>query len=138
MTFQVRALSGTALARLFEMSDQDLAAINVRLEMVLTNPGTPCRVSLADATVGETVLLANYQHQPGASPYQASHAIYVRQSMVQARPERGVLPDVLLSRLISVRMFDADHMMINADVVDGRDLSERIPRCFAACVTKVN
>lgn len=156
MTFQVHALSEIAFARLFEMSDQDLAGINVRRETVLTNPGTLCRVSLADETVGETVILANYQHQPGANPYQASHAIYVRQSMVQARPERDVLPDVLFSRVISVRMFDADHVMIDADIVDGRDLTERIPvcfqnqavpyihlhrakpGCFAAHVTKVN
>ena len=44
------------------MSEAELAANNARLEVVQEHPGTPCRVSLDDAQIGETVALVNYTH----------------------------------------------------------------------------
>ena len=37
-------------------------------------PGFPCRVSLVDAEIGESVLLVNYEHLPAASPYRMRYA----------------------------------------------------------------
>jgi uncharacterized protein YbaR (Trm112 family) len=117
-------------------------------------PGYPCRISLVDAEVGEAVILVNFEHQPGESPYQASHAIFVREQAEQAFPTVDEVPAVLATRLISIRAFNKRHYMIAADVVDGVLLAEAIPAmlddpavdylhlhnakpgCFAARVTR--
>ena len=131
MTFQIESLRPDAFAALFAMSDEDLAGCNARKMVVTANPGTPCRVSLADAEVGETVVLVNYEHQPAQSPYRSSHAIFVRQGVEQASPAVGEVPQVMLSRLMSLRLFDRGDMMIAADVVPGAELSAAIRQAFA-------
>lgn len=154
MSFQIHALPAEQFATFFAMTDPELEAVNARRMVVEAKPGTPCRVSLADADVGDTVLLLNYRHQPADTPYQATHAIFVRQGAQQARPEAGEIPEAIRSRLISVRSYDDAHMMIGADVYGGDRLAsvlavafedERVsyihlhnakPGCFAALVTR--
>ena len=97
MTFRIHALPPDAFAPLFALSDAELAERNALRRIVTTQPGAPCRVSLADAAPGETVILLNYTHLPAASPYQSRHAIYVREGAAQAHPEPGAVPEVLLS-----------------------------------------
>ena len=156
MTFQISAMPAEPFADLFTLSDEELAEQRARRMIVTAKPGTPCRVSMADAEVGETVILVNYQHQPADSPFQANHAIFVRDGAVRADLAAGEVPDVIRSRLMSLRLFDKDHMMIDADVVDGKKLGEAIvaafadrnvayahlhyakPGCFAATVTRVD
>ena len=130
MTFQILALPSERFAPLFSLSDADLKARNIVRQTVTESPGTPCRVSLADAAVGETVLLLNYEHQPEASPYRASHAIFVRQGAEAATPAPGEVPEVLTSRLLSLRAFDKNHMMVAADVVDGKEISAALDQAF--------
>lgn len=130
MSFQIHALPREPFQSLFKMSEQELNNVQATRVVVDAKPGYPCRVSLADAEVGETVILLNYQHQPADSPYQASHAIFVREHARQAFPGPGEIPDVLATRLISVRAFDERHYMVNADVVDGADLSRVMPEMF--------
>ncbi|MDP2739735.1 MAG: DUF1203 domain-containing protein [Pseudorhodobacter sp.] len=131
MPFQIRALEAEAFSKFFAMDDAELAQHNICKMTVTSHPGTPCRVSLADAEIGETVLLLNYEHQPAKTPYKSCHAIFVRQGAQQARPLVGEVPKVLLSRLISVRHFDHDDMMINADVMPGNLLAEGIEQAFS-------
>ncbi|MEZ5779890.1 MAG: DUF1203 domain-containing protein [Paracoccaceae bacterium] len=126
MDFQIHALPAERFQHLFDLDDQELAKIGAMRRTVTDYPGTPCRVSLADARPGETVLLLNYEHLPELSPFRASHAIYVRKDAPMARPAKGEVPDVLASRLLSVRGFDADHLMEDADVVDGTRLAARL------------
>jgi hypothetical protein len=130
MTFQIQALDPALFAGLFSLSDTELARQNMRTMTVAAKPGTPCRVSLADAEVGETVLLINHAHQSANSPYRASHAIFVRQGVMQARPAVGEVPEVIRSRLISVRLFDCADMMVDADVVEGVAVAQAIERAF--------
>lgn len=132
MTFRIHALPAGEFAGLFEMSDAELAAVRAVRMTVDAKPGYPCRVSLADAELGETVLLVNYEHQPADSPYRSSHAIFVREGAAQAHPVVGEVPEVLATRLISVRAFDAEHNMVDADVVAGSDLAGVIPAMFRA------
>ncbi|QYX57422.1 DUF1203 domain-containing protein [Roseovarius sp. SCSIO 43702] len=154
MTFQIHALDPEIFAGLFELPDDELARRNACRVTVEAKPGTPCRVSLADAEPGETVLLVHHEHQPAQSPYRASHAIFVRPGVARARPAVDEIPEVLRSRLISVRVFDAGDMMIAADVVAGTRLDAALsaafadpqahyvhlhyakPGCFAASVTR--
>lgn len=155
MSFQIHALPAAPFEKLFTLSDEELNKVQARRMVVDTRPGFPCRVSLADAEIGETVVLVNYTHQPHDTPYRASHAIFVRKGAAQAKPKPNEVPEVLTSRLLSVRAFDRGHQMINAEVVDGRSLSGLIdswfsdpqidylhihnarPGCFAASVTRL-
>jgi len=130
MNFQIQALPADRFATLFEMSDADLSKHQACRQTVTTKPGTPCRVSMADAEVGETVILLNYTHQPADSPYQATHAIFVRQDAKQATLGINEVPQVIQSRLISVRLFNKDHMMVDADVVSGDKVSAAISTAF--------
>ena len=59
MTFQIEGLRPDDFAAFFTMSEEALTRCNARKMVVAASPGTPCRVSLADAEVGETVVLVN-------------------------------------------------------------------------------
>ncbi len=128
MSFQIHALPAEPFQRLFSMNDEELRARNAKRVVVEECPGSPCRVSLKDAAVGETVILLHYEHQPAATSYRASHAIFVRADAAQTRPTPGEAPEVLRRRLLSVRAFDATHEMVNAEVVEGADLETSIAR----------
>ncbi len=156
MSFQIHALPAELFAPLFHLSDAELDARSMQRQTVKSSPGTPCRVSMADAKVGETVILLNYAHQPADSPYRASHAIFVREEAEHTQPEIGEVPEVISSRLISVRLFDHAHMMVDADVVEGAQVAQALetafadaaiayvhlhnakPGCFAASVTRAS
>ena len=75
MTFQIHALPADDFASLFELSEDELASRNAQRMTAKSQPGYPCRVSMKDADIGETVILVNHQHQPASSPYQSSHAV---------------------------------------------------------------
>ena len=127
MTFQIHALPADPFAHLPQFSDAELAAQNIHKCVVDANPGYPCRVSLQDAEIGETVFLLHHCHHDEATPYRASHAIFVREGAIQAWPGVGEVPQSLALRLISIRAFDEAHDMVAADVVDGADLAAAIP-----------
>ncbi len=124
MAFQISALPSEPFAHLFGAPDEVLSAHGVKRVVVDKHPGFPCRISLEDAALGDHVLLLNYEHQPVASPYRASHAIFLREGAVQAQLRPNEVPDQLRRRLLSVRAFDEEGMMINADVVEGSDLDQ--------------
>ena len=131
MSFQINALPESLFSEFFTLSDAQLAQRSSRRMVVDAKPGFPCRVSLADAEIGETVILLNYEHQANDTPYRASHAIFVRKGAKQSVPEPGVVPEFLKIRLLSVRAFDSSHHMIAADVVDGQHLETAINELFS-------
>jgi hypothetical protein len=132
MTFQFHALPSERFADLFAIPDDVLAGRGAVRRVVDRAPGFPCRVSLRDAEVGETVLLVHFEHQPAPTPFRASHAIYVRRGAARARPEPGEIPEMLRSRLLSVRAFDGDGMLVDADVAEGRVLESVATRMLGA------
>ena len=121
MGFQVSALDYADFAPLFGMTDAQLAQRSIVRQIADKQPGYPCRVSLQDAEPGETLLLLNYEHLAVASPYRSRHAIYVRENARRAAPEHNEIPAVLAIRLLSLRAFDQAGMMVDADVVQGKD-----------------
>ena len=131
MSFQILALDQNEFEHYFAMSDEERADANAVLETVTESPGYPCRVSLEDAEIGETILLVNYSHLPEASPYRANHAIYVRKDIQSVELAPNTVPNVISSRLISIRAFDETHMMQHADVVDGKILKGQLDEIFA-------
>src|SRR5690606_22806829 len=78
------------------------------------------------------LILLNHRHlDVPSSPYRGEGPIFVREAAVEARPAPGEVPDMLGRRLLSVRAYDADWMMTDADVVEGRDLATRLRAWFA-------
>ncbi|PWG01667.1 DUF1203 domain-containing protein [Sphingosinicella humi] len=126
-------ISGLPLADfepLFGLDEGALKARNIVRVTADAKPGYPCRVTLEDAEPGETLLLLNYEHQAAATPYRSSHAIFVREgARVEAVFENEV-PPLLSERLLSVRAFDADGMMVDADCLQGSELEPAIERLF--------
>ena len=131
MDFQIRALNLDEFSNLFGKNQEALERLGVQRMVVDSNPGFPCRVSLEDVEVGETVLLLNHEHQPMPTPFRSSHAIFIREGAGQATPKKNEIPKMFRHRLLSVRAFDASGMMIDADVIDGEHLESLIERLLA-------
>jgi hypothetical protein len=131
MSFQITGLDPQLFEPLFAMSDAALAAKLARRVTATAKPGFPCRVSLADAEVGDELILVNYEHQPAASPYRAAHAVYVRKDAPRARPDVDEIPEVLRGRTLSLRAFDDQGAIVAANLIEGRDLGPALENLFA-------
>lgn len=105
--------------------------MDARRVFVDEKPGFPCRVSLMDADVQETVLLLPFPHHDVASPYRASGPIFVRPGVATATPAVGEVPTMLRHRLLSLRAYDADAMLVDAEVVQGKELERAIAEAFS-------
>ncbi|NJC41793.1 hypothetical protein GGQ87_002088 [Brevundimonas alba] len=132
MTFRIHGLPLSPFQPLFDLEDAALAALGARGMIADAPHAAPCRISLADAEPGERLILLNHRHRDAAgSPYRAEGPIFVREAAVEAALQPGDIPDMLGRRLLSVRAYDADWMMTDADVVEGRDLAARLDLWFA-------
>lgn len=128
-SFLFKAVDPASFDDLFGMSDQELG-LQGAIRVVADGPGYPCRVSLADAENGDEVLLLNFAHLQGDTPFRASGPIYVRKSVKMAAPEPGIVPTFLKTRLLSVRAYDEASMMIDAAVIFGETVEEQITMFF--------
>jgi hypothetical protein len=132
MSYVVTGLSPEPFRHLFDLSDEALAERGVLRKRVDAKPGFPCRVTLEDAEVGDTVLLLNYEHQPADSPFRASHAIYVSQGARETRRAVDEAPGALRARAhVSLRAFDEAGMMVDAAIAPGAELDPVIERLMA-------
>ena len=128
MDFRINGLDPAPFVPLYGLTDAALADRGVRRVAVDAPVGYPDRIGLRDLAVGETALLLNHVHQPADTPYRASHAIFVREGATEAFAAVNHVPDVLRIRPISLRAFDAAHMMVDAELLDGAVLEEGIDR----------
>lgn len=131
MAYRIIGLSPTPFEHLFGLSALQLAEHGTRRWIADADSRLPDRMEIRDAAQGESLILVNYEHQPAATPYRASHAISVREGASTAYDRTNVVPDALLTRMLSLRAFDAAHMMVAAELVDGRDTEPAIARLFA-------
>jgi len=120
--FQIQALPIEPFQALFELGSDSLQQHNAQWLTVDADPGYPCRVSLTDAKLGERVLALPYTHHDVASPYRASGPIFVREQAARAQLPPNSLPQLLRHRLLSVRAYNADHLMIAAVTTEGTEL----------------
>ena len=134
MSFRVLGLSPEPFRPLFDRSDPELHQLGAR-RVIADDSRLPCRVSMEHAELGEELLLLNFEHQPANTPYRATHAIYVRKIADRAFVAIDTVPDVLTSRLLAVRAFDAQHMMIDAEVCEGTGAAEMFERFLANALT---
>ena len=130
-TFRISALRAADFAPLFACSDEALAARGMRRVIADEKPGFPCRVSLVDAEVGETLLLLHHVHHDVPGPYRAAGPIYVRERAETAAPAAGEVPASVRERLLSLRAYDGAGTLRDCDVAEGRDLEAVVSRMFA-------
>ncbi len=131
MTFRITGLSPEPFRHLFGLSDAELAAHTAKRYIADAKPGFPCRIEMRDAEPGETLILLNHTCQPAATPYRAAHAIFVREGATKTFDQLDQVPEVMRVRLLSLRAFDADGMMLDADVTEGAAIEPLIARFFA-------
>jgi uncharacterized protein DUF1203 len=128
--FQLVGLPFEPFAKYFSLTDSQLHDLGMRRVVATSQPGYPCRVSLCDAAVGEKLLLLPYTHLPENSPYRASGPIFVREHAQQRSIEPDVVPDYVKLRLISIRAYDASHLMIDAAVCEGGEVAVALQQLF--------
>ncbi|MEO7815056.1 MAG: DUF1203 domain-containing protein [Sphingomicrobium sp.] len=114
MTYSIKGLDPAAFADLIGAEEDVLARHNVVRMTVTERPGFPCRITLDDAQLGETVLLVNHVSHDGDNPYRASHAIFVSEGAREAAIYVDAVPPALDRRILSLRAFDGAGMMSDA------------------------
>jgi hypothetical protein len=130
MSFRITGLSPEPFRALFNLPDEELNARGIKRYIADSKPGFPDRIELRDAELGETVLLLNYTHQPANNPYHASHAIIVAEGAKQRYDRIDEVPHAMRIRTLSLRAYDANDLIVDADLVDGRTIEELIGRFF--------
>ncbi len=131
MNFRIIGLSPEPFQHLYGLSDAELAKQKVKRYVADEKPGFPCRVEMRDAEPGEMLLLLNHTCQPADTPYRASHAIFVCEGATKTFDQVNQVPEVMRVRLLSLRAYDAEGMMLDADVTEGADIEALIARLFA-------
>lgn len=131
MSFQIVALEKEQFAPLFDLDDEALKGQSAVRMVVDEKPGYPCRTSLEDAEIGETVILLNYEHLTVDSPYCSKAAIFVRRDGKQAGLAINEIPQSFLDRIVAARAFDKSGMMVDADIAEGDELAVLIERLLA-------
>jgi hypothetical protein len=128
MSFRIIGLDPGPFASLHALSDEAQVAQGVQRCTVNAKPGFPDRVELRDLEIGETALLLNYVHQDAPTPYRASHAIFVGERSTRRYDAIETVPEVLRLRPLSLRAFDARHMLHDACLAEGLEIEAAIDR----------
>jgi len=130
-SFRLVGLAAENFEPFFAMSDAELAALGARRVVADAPTGFPCRVSLADAGAGDELLLLPFEHLSTGSPYRASGPVFVRRGARRAVLSPGEIPPYVTRCWMSVRAYDADDMMVDAEVCDGAQVRGVIERMIA-------
>ena len=128
MSYRIIGLDPGPFETLHALSDEVLVARGARRCTVTEKPGFPDRVELRDLEIGETALLLNYVHQDAATPYRASHAIFVGERSTRRYEAVDAVPAMLRLRPLSLRAFDAGHMLHDACLAAGPEIEAAIDR----------
>lgn len=126
MSYRIRGLSPAPFAHLYGLNKAALAAHGVERCIADAPSSYPDRIEMRDAQVGEALLLLNHMHQPAASPYRASHAIFVIEGAIKTYDAVDAIPEVMAHRLLSLRGFNAAHKIADGRVVAGSDADAAI------------
>jgi hypothetical protein len=131
MTYRITGLDPAPYRPLFGLSDEELANRRIVRMTVSEKPGFPCRVTLEDREIGESVLLLNHVSHDVANPYRASHAIFVVDAATEAAEYVNEVPPVFERRVLSLRGFDKDGMMADAFLAQPGEADAGIRRLLA-------
>jgi hypothetical protein len=127
MSFLITGLDPAPYLDLFESGDDALLAAGARRVVADEPDAFPCRVSLRRAAVGEELLLVHHVHQPvSTSPYRAGGPIFVSRSGHAPAMYRDELAPIMRDRLLSLRAYDAEALIVDAEVGEGDAVLELI------------
>lgn len=130
MTYRITGIDPTPYRNLFSLSDEELATHGVIRMTVSEKPSFPCRVSLTDRDVGESVLLVNHVSHDVANPYRAAHAIFVTEADEEPAEYVDEVPPVFGPRVLSLRGFDQGGMMADAMLTQPGEADAGIRKLF--------
>ena len=130
MTYRIKGLEPAPFARLFELDDAQLEARGMT-RMTVDTPNFPCRISLRDCEIGDEVILLNHVSHDGDNPYRASHAIFVSRSAREPAEYADSVPPALDRRILSLRAFDEQGMMVDAALAQPGEADPAIRRLLA-------
>lgn len=131
MDYIVKGLSPEPFVHFYEKSEEELAALGVIRMTVDSQPGFPDRIEMRDAAIGETVLLLNHESMDKPSPYRATHAIFIREGAREQYEAKNTIPPVMSSRILSLRGFNADGMILDAEIATGAEVETAVKRLLA-------
>ena len=114
MAYRITGIDPAPYLHLYGLSDEELVGQGVVRMIADEKPSYPCRVSLADRDIGESMLLVNHVSHDVANPYRASHAIFVAEGAEEPAEFVDEVPPVFGPRVMSLRGFDKDGMMVDA------------------------
>jgi hypothetical protein len=126
VNFVIKALDKKQFSKLVNLNEQELVKYKGSWITVDVNPGYPCRVSLIEARVGERVLAVPFLYHNVDSPYHASGPIFVRENAETAKLGVNEIPEILKERLLSVRSYNTQQVMIHAEILQGNELAKGI------------
>ena len=130
MNFKISGLPIVHFEALLHLDDDALQIRGARRLVVDVADAYPCRITLEDAAPGEEVLLLNYAHQRGPSPYAASGPIFIRRTAAATAAFLNQVPDQQQRRLLSVRAYDHRNWIIDAEVTPGSESVSVFERLF--------
>jgi hypothetical protein len=130
MSYRIVGLDPAEFRHLHALPEAALKAVGAERVRIDAKHAAPCRISLDDAEIGETVLLLSYAHQQGDTPYRQQGPIFVRETAARFEAE-NCLPPAMVRRPLSLRGYDAEHRMIEAELTEGADADALIARFFA-------
>jgi hypothetical protein len=130
MTYRITGLDPAPYKPLFGLSDEKLAERGVVRMTADEKPSYPCRVSLTDRDIGESVLLVNHVSHEVANPYRASHAIFVTEGTDRPAEFVDQVPPVFEPRVMSLRGFDQGGMMVEAILTQPGEADAGIRKLF--------
>lgn len=130
MTYLVQGLDPAPFRPLFAMDDEELRRRHARRVEADSQTGFPCRVSLANAAVGEALILLHHVSQSSATPYRSAFAIYVSEGAREAARHFGHLPPAIDRRTLTLRAHDSDGMMRAALLVQPGEGDLALRRLF--------
>ena len=136
MPFRITGLDPAPFIPLYGLDTAELRRRGVQRCTADSKPGYPDRIELRDVEPGESLLLLNHLHLPADNPYRSSHAIFVREGALQAFDRVDEVPEVMRVRMLSVRSFDGESMMLDAALVDGRQLEAALERLLAPAAVR--
>ncbi len=131
MTYAFTGLDPAAFAHLTHLDDAELVAVGARRIVAATATGYPCRVTLDDAPEGSSVLLLNHVSHDGNNPFRASHAIFVSEDAHHAASYVDAIPPALDRRILSLRAFAKDGMMVDAALAQPGEADAVLRRLLA-------
>lgn len=131
MRYVVHGLEPALFHHLVGADAETLARHNAMRVTAMTDRGWPCRISLEDASAGESLILLHHLSHDVPTPFRSSYAIYIREKQTVARTFHDAVPPAFEGRPIALRGFDAGGMLHDAALALPGEADARIRALFA-------